>query len=147
MHTYGLDISLAVTAGRVLFLETHTKEKRDALVWAPLQCLLDELSRKDPQQITCLRGKHFIWPQNSIGAAADIFLVAERKVAYLGTLFGFTGAQMYRLIEVRRLSSFNPELAKKLANASRHAIIRDAHFCIIPTNSDMLTTGEATQAI
>lgn len=147
LDTGQLDLNLAVTAFKTLWLEARTYQERFDLVWQPTQTLLDKLSSKPPPTLTCFAGKYYMFPANSNGVAVNLFFIEGNNVEYLGTLFDQTANRLDRAAEINRLKRVNQDLAQRLAKASPKAIIRDAHFFKLPADSNELDTLTATKAV
>ena len=141
-----LDLSLAVTAWKTLWLEACNNQMRADRVWQPTQDLLDSLALQNTPVLTCLAGKYYMFPANSDGVAVNIFFVGGHSVAYLGTLLDPVAFRLDKESEVNRLSKINQALALKLASTTSMTIVRDAHFCKIPVDA-MSGTATATFAI
>lgn len=144
-----LNLDMAITAWKTLWLEHHSHEnpKIYDLVWQPTQRLLDKLSENPLPSLTFFSGKPYVFPENSSGVVIDLFFVGDNRVCYIGTLFSKTANRIDREQEVARLIGHNKERAEKLRTASPFAIVRDAHFCIIPADIDALDTEIAEEAI
>lgn len=142
-----LDLKMAITAWKTLWLETHASQERYDLVWQPTQELLDKLSANPPATLTCFAGDYYMFPDDSNGVAIDLFFIGENNVVYLATLFNKAANETDRNREIARLKLVNADLAQKLALTDSQAISRDRRFCKIPADTDDLDTEIATRAI
>lgn len=147
LKTGQLNLEMAITAWKTLWLEASTNQDRADKVWRPTQELLDRMSVKPPTIFTCFAGKQYMFPGDSYGVAVKLFFIGENNAAYLGTLLNDTANQEDRKREISRLNLINKKLAKKLASADILAIVRDSLFCRIPADSDVLDAETAVKAV
>ena len=142
-----LDLKMAITAWKTLWLEASANQDRYDKVWQPTQQLFDNLSTNPPPTLTCFAGKHYMFPGDSDGVAVNLFFIGENHAVYLGTLFDKTANRIDRKREIARLAIINRNLSRKLKSADPQAIVRDAHFCKIPAETDALDTETAAKAV
>lgn len=148
VQTDDLDFSLAINAWKTLWLEAHNNQSRAERVWQPTQHLLDKLVSNAASSLTCFAGKYYMFPADSDGVAVNLFFLgANNEVAYFGTMFDNTAYHLDKTSEANRLLLINPNFAQKLTGITLGTIVRDAHFCKIPVDSDLQDVATATSAV
>ena len=125
----GYDLTLAVTAKRILLYETHSNEERAALIWKPTQEFFQSLAKQGPKQTIYFFGKQFQFPKKQNCICQNVYAANQaNQVAYLGTLFN-----KYAIYHDRaRMKGRSSNALKKIG---MEKIVRDRFFCIVPANT------------
>ncbi len=137
------DLSLAITAMRMLAIESHSMEDLKRILWDPTQKLLQNLEKQEPQYLLCLMGK----PRLSFGKegfSSHVSIVGpNQKVAYLGTVVDRQKANEIWEWFLKEI----PGSAEKFKAHGPMTIIRWWIMCSIPVNSCGINQQTAEQGV